>query len=159
MLSRQNLSNAPRDAKALAGVERGGYILKDSKGTPEIILIATGSEVSLALAASDALEKKGAKVRVVSMPCAELFEAQSREWREAVLPHCVRARVAIEAASRDYWRKYVGLDGRIVGMRSFGLSAPGGAVYEYFGFTVEAVLDAVKNVFLNCRSSDCSKKE
>jgi Transketolase len=139
-------------------VECGGYILRDSKGVPDVILIATGSEVALALAAADALEKKGKKARVVSMPCAEIFEAQSREWREAVLPHGVRARVAIEAASRDFWRKYVGLDGRVVGMRSFGLSAPGAAVHEYFGFTVENVLEAVKNVFLNCCAS-CGKKE
>lgn len=158
VLSRQNLATAARDAKALAGIERGGYILKDSKGKPDVILLATGSEVTLALAAADALEKKGAKARVVSMPCAEVFEAQSREWREEVLPHCVRARVAIEAASRDYWRKYVGLDGRIIGMRSFGLSAPGPAVYEYFGFTVEKVLEAVKNVFLNCKTN-CGEKE
>lgn len=158
VLSRQNLPPATRDAKTLAGIERGGYVLRDSKGAPEIILIATGAEVSLALAAADALEKKGTKARVVSMPCAEVFEAQSREWRQSVLPYGLRARVAIEAASRDYWRKYVGLDGRVVGMRSFGLSAPGGAAYEYFGFTVDKVLEAVKEVFLNCNQS-CEHKE
>ncbi|MDR0339229.1 MAG: transketolase [Desulfovibrio sp.] len=150
-LSRQNLNTAPRDARTLAHITRGGYILKEAKGGgPEIILIATGSEVALALSAQDVLEKRGKRVRVVSMPCAELFEAQDREWRESVLPHEVRARVAIEAASSDWWRKYVGLDGRSIGMRGFGESSPGPAVYEYFGFSVDKVLAAVKEVCLNC---------
>lgn len=150
-LSRQNLPVAPRDAKTAAAVARGGYVLKDGKGgAPEIILLATGSEVGLALASAEALEKKGKRVRVVSMPCAELFDEQDREWRESVLPHDVRVRVAVEAASADWWRKYVGLDGRIVGMRSFGESAPGTAVYEHFGFTVDKVLEAVKSASLNC---------
>ncbi len=156
ILSRQNLAVVPRDARAFAGIARGGYVLKESKGVPEVILLATGSEVSLALAALDPLEKKGVRVRVVSMPSAEVFEAQDREWRETVLPHGIRARVAIEASASDYWRKYVGLDGRVVGMRSFGQSAPGAAVYEYFGFTVNAVLEAVKQVFLDCA---CKAKE
>jgi transketolase len=151
VLSRQNLPVVPRDAGVLAEISRGGYVLKDSKGgMPEIILIATGSEVSLALAVSEALEKKGRRVRVVSMPSAEVFDAQDRDWRESVLPHNVRARVAIEAASAEWWRKYVGLDGRVVGMRSFGESAPGPAVYDYFGFTVDNVLKEVKTVCRNC---------
>lgn len=154
-LSRQNLPVASRDARTMAGIARGAYVLRDSKGgPPEIILLATGSEVALALAAAEAVEKKGRRVRVVSMPCAELFDAQDLEWREAVLPHDVRARVAIEAASSDWWRKYVGLDGRVVGMRSFGESAPGAAVYESFGFTVDKVLEAVKSV---CRNCDCKE--
>lgn len=150
ILSRQSLPVVPREAETVAAIERGGYILKDSKGKPEVILIATGSEVALALASADALEKKGVRTRVVSLPCSEIFEAQPRDWRELVLPHDVRARVAIEASSSDWWRKYVGLDGRVVGMRSFGESAPGKAVYEYFGFTVERVLEEVKNVRRDC---------
>lgn len=150
ILSRQSLPVVPRDAETVAAVERGGYILKDSKGKPEVILIATGSEVELALASAGALEKKGVRTRVVSLPCAEIFDAQSRDWKEFVLPHDVRARVAIEASSSDWWRKYVGLDGRVVGMGSFGESAPGKAVYEYFGFTVERVLEEVKNVRRDC---------
>jgi transketolase len=150
VLSRQNLPVAPRDAKTLANIARGGYVLKDCRGTPEIILIATGSEVSLALAAGDALEKQGRVARVVSMPSAEVFEAQSGDWRESVLPQSVRARVAVEAAAADWWGKYVGLDGRVAGMRSFGESAPGAAVYEYFGFTVDAILKEAEAV-LACR--------
>lgn len=154
-LSRQSLPMAQRDAKTMAAIARGGYVLKESKaGAPEIILIASGSEVALALAAQEALEKKGKRVRVVSMPSAEVFEKQDRDWREAVLPHTIRTRVAIEAASSDWWRKYVGLDGRVVGMRSFGESAPGPAAYEFFGFTVDAVLEAVKQVCLNCQCKE-----
>ena len=152
-LSRQNLPLMQRDAKTLANIARGGYVLRESRGgAPEIILIATGSEVALAVAACEALEKKGRRVRVVSMPSAEVFEAQGREWRESVLPHDVRARVAIEAASGDWWKKYVGLDGRVIGMNTFGESAPGPAVYDYFGFSVDKVLEEVKMVCLNC---DC----
>lgn len=158
VLSRQNLPVVPRDAKTSAGITRGGYIVRDCKGLPEVILLATGSEVSLALAAADSLEKKETRVRVVSMPSVDVFEAQDRDWRQSVLPHEVRARVAIEAASSDYWRKYVGLDGRVVGMRTFGASAPGAAVYEYFGFTVENILEAVKLVFMDCPRK-CKEKE
>lgn len=155
VLSRQNLPVIPRDTKTVAAISRGGYILKDSKGgTPEAILIATGSEVSLALAVADFIEKKGYRVRVVSMPSAEVFDAQDRDWKEQVLPHEVRMRVAIEASSCDWWRKYVGLDGGVVGMRSFGESGPGKAVYEYFGFTVEKVIEVMKNA-----RRDCAEKE
>ncbi len=149
-LTRQDIPVAPRDAKTMAGILRGGYILRDCKGVPQVILIATGSEVALAMAAADALEKKGQRARVVSMPCAELFEEQDRDWKELVLPHAVRARVAVEAAACDWWRKYVGLDGAVVGMSTFGESAPGKAVYSYFGFTVEKVLAAVKDVCSLC---------
>ena len=150
-LTRQNMPVAPRDAKTMANIARGGYILKDCKGTPEIILIATGSEVALAMAAADVIEKKGRRARVVSMPSAEVFEAQDRDWKELVLPHDVRNRVAIEAASGDWWRKYVGLDGAVVGMSTFGESAPGKVVYEHFGFTVEKVIETVKYVCQGCK--------
>ena len=153
ILSRQGLPVCPRDAKILEAAKRGGYILRTCKGQPDVIFIATGSEVALALAAADALEKKDVKTRVVSMPCAEVFDKQDREWKELVLPHNVRARVAVEAASADYWNKYVGLDGKIVAMRSFGESAPAKAVYEYFGFTVDRVVEAAKNAMKECVKS------
>jgi transketolase len=148
-LSRQNLPVAPRGEAADIG--RGAYILKESKGgAAEIILIATGSEVSLALAAAEVLEKKDRRVRVVSMPCSEVFDRQDRDYKEKVLPHDLRCRVALEAASTDFWRRYVGLDGSVVGMMSFGESAPGPAVYDYFGFNVAGVLEAVKTACRNC---------
>jgi transketolase len=150
ILSRQSLPTLPRDAAALADIRRGGYILREGKAAPEVILIATGSETALALQAAEILEKRGRAVRVVSMPCAELFEEQDRAWKERVLPHTARARVAIEASSADWWRKYVGPDGGVVGMTTFGESGPGRPVYEYFGFTVDAVLNQVKETCLRC---------
>ena len=133
IFSRQGLAPQPRDDQQLADVSRGGYTLKDCSGTPDLILIATGSEVELAVAAADKLAEGGSKVRVVSMPCAELFCAQDADYRQRVLPIEVSARVAIEAGHEDYWYKFVGLDGRVVGMSTFGESAPGGQLMEYFG--------------------------
>jgi transketolase len=124
--------------------------LREGKAAPEVILIATGSETSLALRAAEALEKRGRSARVVSMPCAELFEEQDRAWKEQVLPHTVRARVAVEASAADWWRKFVGSDGGVVGMTTFGESGPGRPVYDYFGFTVDAVLGQVKETCLRC---------
>jgi transketolase len=112
--------------------------------------MATGSETSLALQAAEVLEKRGRAARVVSMPCAELFEEQDRAWKEQVLPHAARARVAIEASSADWWRKYVGLDGAVVGMTAFGVSGPGKPVYDHFGFSLDAVLNQVKETCLRC---------
>ena len=109
----------------MADIAKGAYVLRDCSGTPDILLIATGSEVQLAMQASDQLAATDKQVRVVSMPCAELFEQQDAAYRESVLPSDVLARVAIEALHADYWYKYVGLDGRIVGMTTFGESAPG----------------------------------
>jgi transketolase len=146
IFSRQGLTPQPRSEQQLNDVARGGYILKDSDGTPEAILIATGSEVELAVAAADRLGSEGKKVRVVSMPCAEIFCAQDAEYRQQVLPIEVSARVAVEAAHEDYWYKFVGLDGRVVGMSTFGESAPGGQLMEYFGFTVDNVVAAVEEV-------------
>lgn len=143
-LSRQNLPTIPRDAKALENISRGAYVVRDCKGTPDIILLATGSEVALALSAAEAIEKKGNKARVVSMPCSTLFDMQDCTYKEEVLPMAVRARVAIEAGAADYWGKYVGLDGAVVGMCSFGESAPGNILYDHFGFTVENVLKVAK---------------
>ncbi len=141
IFSRQNLQHQARSAQQVADIARGGYILKDSVGAPKIILIATGSEVDLAMQAAVQL---GDGVRVVSMPCAEVFCAQNAEYREAVLPSAVRARVAIEAAHPDYWHKFVGLDGRVIGVHRFGESAPAGALFKEFGFTVEHVVAVVK---------------
>jgi len=139
VFSRQGLAPMPRTDEQVAAISRGGYVLKDS-ADPQAILIATGSEVELAMQASDTLAEKGISTRVVSMPCAEIFSAQGVDYRDSVLPPAVRARVAVEALHADYWHKFVGLDGRVVGMRSFGESAPGGELMNEFGFTVENVV-------------------
>ena len=139
VFSRQGLAPMPRTDEQVAAISRGGYVLKDS-ADPQAILIATGSEVELATQASDTLAGKGISTRVVSMPCAEIFSAQGVDYQDSVLPPAVRARVAVEALHADYWHKFVGLDGRVVGMRSFGESAPGGELMNEFGFTVENVV-------------------
>ena len=139
VFSRQGLAPMRRTDEQVAAISRGGYVLKDS-ADPQAILIATGSEVELAMQASDTLAGKGISTRVVSMPCAEIFSAQGVDYQDSVLPPAVRARVAVEALHADYWHKFVGLDGRVVGMRSFGESAPGGELMIEFGFTVENVV-------------------
>ncbi|MEJ2478882.1 MAG: transketolase [Acidihalobacter sp.] len=144
VFSRQNLPHQERSDEQLAAVAKGGYVLKDCDGTPEAIIIATGSEVALAMGAAEALGDR--KVRVVSMPSTDAFDAQDDAYRESVLPKAVRARVAVEAGVTDGWRKYVGLDGVVVGLDRFGESAPGGELFKYFGFTVEHVVEAVKAV-------------
>jgi transketolase len=148
IFSRQGLPHQQRDDQQLADVARGGYVLHDCAGSPQAIIIATGSEVQLAMAAAEQLSQAGKQIRVVSMPCAEIFEAQDAAYRESVLPSDVLARVAVEAAHMDYWYKYVGLDGRIVGMSSFGESAPAGELMQQFGFTVDNVVAAVEDVVL-----------
>ncbi len=140
IFSRQNLAQQPRSAEQLANVARGGYVLKDCDGQPELILIATGSEVSLAVAAAEQLSGQGRKVRVVSMPSTDTFDKQDAAYRESVLPAAVTARVAIEAAIADFWYKYTGLNGAIVGMTSFGESAPADLLFKEFGFTTENVV-------------------
>jgi transketolase len=140
ILTRQNLPHQPRGADQVDAIARGGYVLRDCAGTPELILIATGSEVQLAVAAAQQLEAAGRKVRLVSMPCCERFDAQPAEYREAVLPRAVRARLAVEAAQGDGWYKYVGLDGAVIGMTSFGASAPADALMVQFGFTAANVV-------------------
>lgn len=141
VFSRQNLQHQPRSEQQVADIARGGYVLRDSNGTPEIILIATGSEVELATQAADML---GDKVRVVSMPSTNVFERQDAAYRESVLPTSVRRRVAVEAGVTGFWRQYVGLDGAVVGIDSFGASAPAGELYKHFGITVDAVVEAAK---------------
>lgn len=147
VFSRQKLAHQPRTDEQLDLIERGGYILHDPADTQfKAILIATGSEVGLAMDAMRELEGNGIPVRVVSMPCTEAFDEQPAEYREGVLPGHCRARVAIEAGTTDYWRKYVGLDGDVIGMTTFGASAPGNVAFEKFGFTVANVVEAVKRV-------------
>ncbi|MEO9331186.1 transketolase [Ectopseudomonas guguanensis] len=140
VFSRQNLPHQQRDAQQLSDIERGGYVLKDSAGEPELILIATGSEVALAMQAAAKLEEQGRQVRVVSMPSTSVFDQQDAAYKQAVLPLQIGARIAIEASHADYWYKYVGLEGRIIGMTSFGESAPAPALFEHFGFTVDNIL-------------------
>lgn len=147
IFSRQNLTQMDRTPAQLANVAKGGYILRDSEGTPDAILIATGSEVELAMLAADELTAKGRKIRVVSMPCTDAFDAQSAEYKESVLPAAVDKRVAIEAGIADYWYKYAGLNGKIIGMRSFGESAPAELLFKEFGFTVENVVQTVESLF------------
>jgi len=141
IFSRQNLKPQARNAQQLADVAKGGYVLVDSATTPEIILIATGSEVELAVQAAAELTASGKAVRVVSIPCTEQFELQSAEYKESVLPAAVTKRVAIEAGIADYWYKYVGLNGAVIGMTTFGESAPADQLFEMFGFTVKNVVE------------------
>ncbi|XKE45260.1 transketolase [Halomonas organivorans] len=137
VFSRQGLPHQARTKSQLGEIQRGGYVLKDCEGTPELILIATGSEVGLAMDAATALTESGRRVRVVSMPSTDAFDAQDAAYRQSVLPAEVGNRIAVEAGHRDFWYKYVGLEGRIVGMDTFGESAPAGDLFKHFGFTVE----------------------
>ncbi|EPB3091430.1 transketolase [Vibrio vulnificus] len=146
IFSRQNLAQQPRSAEQVADIAKGGYILKDSDGKPELILIATGSEVELAVKAAEQLTAEGKKVRVVSMPATDTFDKQDAAYRESVLPSDVTARIAIEAGIADFWYKYVGFDGRIIGMTTFGESAPADQLFEMFGFTVENVVNTSKEL-------------
>jgi transketolase len=143
VFSRQNLPHQARSDAQLADIARGGYVLKDSDGAPELILIATGSEVGLAM---DTAAQLGDKVRVVSMPSTTVFDRQPADYRESVLPKACRKRVAIEAGVTDFWRKYVGLDGAVVGIDTFGASAPAEAVFPHFGFTVDNVVKTARSL-------------
>ena len=143
-LTRQGVPHQPRDAGQRADIARGGYVLRDCDGTPELILMATGSEVALALAAADLLAER--RVRVVSMPCVERFAAQDAAYREAVLPAAVEARVAVEAGVTPGWYRYVGTRGEVVGIDRFGASAPAGELFANFGFTAESVAAAAGRV-------------
>ncbi|MEX9610791.1 transketolase [Providencia manganoxydans] len=146
IFSRQNLEQQPRTAQQLAEIEKGAYILKDCEGQPELIFIATGSEVELAVKAADQLTGEGRKIRVVSMPSTEVFDKQDAAYREAVLPSNVTKRVAIEAGIADYWFKYTGLNGAIIGMHSFGESAPAEELFKEFGITAENAVKAAKSL-------------
>jgi transketolase len=142
IFTRQGLPQQPRTSEQVEAISRGGYTLKDCQATPEIILIATGSEVQLAVEAADILTQQGRAVRVVSMPSTDVFDSQDAAYRDSVLPAAITKRVAIEALSKDYWYKYVGLNGAVIGMDSFGESAPAGDLFAHFNITVEAVVDA-----------------
>jgi transketolase len=146
VFSRQGLPHQDRSDAQVDAIARGGYVLRESEGAPEVVLIATGSEVHLAVAAAERLEHTGRRVRVVSMPSPEVFEQQDGAYREEVLPSDVPARVAVEALHADYWYKYVGLDGRVVGMTTFGESAPAGDLFHHFGFTVDNLVSVVEDV-------------
>ncbi|WP_349986156.1 transketolase [Stenotrophomonas sp. WHRI 8082] len=145
VFSRQNLPHQPRDAEQIIQIERGGYVLADAQGgTPDVILIATGSEVSLATEAKAELDAAGLKTRVVSMPSTDVFLRQDAAYRESVLPNAVRKRVAVEAGVTGFWRQFVGLDGAVIGIDTFGASAPADALYKHFGITTAHVVEAAK---------------
>ncbi|AKO45796.1 transketolase [[Haemophilus] ducreyi] len=147
IFTRQNLAQQSRTAEQLANVARGGYVLKEASGTPDLILIATGSEVELAIKAAEVLENEGKKVRVVSMPSTNIFDKQSESYRESVLPRSITKRIVIEAQLSDFWYKYVGFEGRIIGMNSFGESAPADQLFKLFGFSVENVVTKAKEMW------------
>jgi transketolase len=147
IFTRQGVKQYERTAEQLANISRGAYVLSNDEGTPEVILIGTGSEVELAMNAADILREQGRKVRVVSMPCTDVYDVQSAQYKESVLPAAVVNRVAVEALIADYWYKYVGLNGKIIGMRSFGESAPAGELYKHFGITTEKVVEAAASYF------------
>ncbi|MCC8486172.1 transketolase [Xanthomonas campestris pv. raphani] len=145
VFSRQNLQHQPRNAEQIKLIERGGYVLADAEGgTPDVILIGTGSEVGLAVEAKKTLDAAGLKTRVVSMPSTDVFDRQDAAYREQVLPNAVRKRVAVEAGVTGFWRKYVGLDGAVIGIDTFGASAPADQLYAYFKITAEHVVEAAK---------------
>ena len=143
--SRQGLPHQERDSVQIEAIARGGYVLVDTDGEPDVVLLATGSEVHLASGAVEPLAQAGIRARVVSMPCTQRFDAQERAYRESVLPTDV-PRVAVEAGSTDWWRRYVGLEGDVVGIDTFGESAPSGVAMQHFGFTVERVVEVARRV-------------
>ena len=146
IFSRQNLQHQQRDKQAVANIAKGGYVLKDCDGTPDLIMIATGSEVSLATQAAEQLSEQGKKIRVVSMPCTSIFEAQDEAYRESVLPAAVSKRLVIEAGVTDGWGKYVGFEGKVIGINRFGESAPAGELFKEFGFSVDNVVATAKTL-------------
>lgn len=145
-MSRQNLKAQAHSQEQLADIAKGAYILSDCGKTPDIIFIATGSEVQLAMEAAQALQEQNIAVRVVSMPCADVFDRQDAAYKEKILPNAVRRRIALEAASADFWYKYTGLDGAVIGMTTFGESAPAGKLFPYYGFSLENVLAKAKEI-------------
>lgn len=147
LLSRQNLPACPHSAGTEDEIQRGGYIMQTCDGLPEVILIATGSEVQIALAAAEKVQQQGIKARVVSMPCAEYFLAQPHAYQEHVLPSTIRKRIAIEAAAKGYWYRFVGLDGSVIGLEQYGASAPANEIYQALGITVEKTVEAILALF------------
>ena len=143
VLSRQNLPGYWRSEQMLQQIKRGGYILQDCVDFPDALIIATGSEVEIAVAAADRLMQQGIRIRVVSMPCVDVFLQQDKAYRSSILPDTVKARVIVEAGTREYWYQFIGRRGRIVGLNSYGLSAPAKDIYAELGITVDAVVEAV----------------
>lgn len=146
ILTRQPLEQQPRTASQLANIARGGYVLIDCDGQPEILLISSGSEIELVVAAAVVLKEEGHQVRVVSMPCTERFDKQNESYKESVLPQRVRQRLAVEASIEGFWQRYTGLDGKVIGMKTFGESAPAAVLFEHFGFTKENVLHVARSM-------------
>jgi len=146
LFSRQTLPHLHRDDAALANVAKGGYVILDCEQTPDVILIATGSEVALAIDAATELNQKGQQIRVVSMPSTEVFEAQDTPYKDSVLPNSCKKRLAIEAGASDFWYKYVGREGRVLGIDRFGESAPGNELFEFFGFTKENIIGHINSL-------------
>ncbi len=153
IFSRQGLPHQARNSQQVSDIAKGGYILKACQATPELILIATGSEVGLAMESAQQLSEQGVQVRVVSMPSTNVFDRQSLEYRESVLPKSVKSVIAIETAHVDFWHKYVGSYGKIIGMSTFGESAPGAQLLQYFGFTTENVVDTATTLLQVNKSS------
>jgi transketolase len=141
VFTRQGLPQQERTQQQLMDAERGAYVLVDTADKPDVIIIATGSEVHLATEAAEQLSAKGTAVRVVSMPCTTLFDRQSKEYRDSVLPPSITKRIAIEALAKDTWYKYVGLDGAVIGMDTFGESAPAGDLFKHFGISTEVLVN------------------
>ena len=158
LLSRQGLPHVERSSEQLEAISQGGYVARECAGEPEVILLATGSEVGIALDAAATLTDEGRAVRVVSMPCTDRFDAQPEAYRDAVLPKAVTARVAVEAGVTDYWRKYVGLNGSVIGVDTFGESAPAAEVFEYFGISPEAVAGAARSLVPRMGAEDGCRK-
>jgi transketolase len=146
VLTRQGVPHQPRSDEQVANVARGGYVLKDAEGDPDILLVATGSEVALAVGAADVLAADGVAVRVVSMPSVDVFDAQDADYRESVLPSGVTARLAVEAGVTEGWWRFVGRQGRVIGVDRFGESAPAGELFEHFGFTTDNVVAAAREI-------------
>lgn len=146
ILTRQPLAQQSRTAAQLLDIARGGYVLIDCDEPPEMILISSGSEIELVVAAAETLKAEGRQVRVVSMPCTERFDKQDERYKDSVLPKAVRKRLAVEASIEGFWQRYTGLDGKVIGMNSFGESAPAAVLFDYFGFTKEKVLAAARTL-------------
>ncbi|MGH8495365.1 MAG: transketolase [Gammaproteobacteria bacterium] len=146
VLTRQGIPHQTRTPSQIEAIRRGGYVLDDANGAPELILIATGSEVGIARAAAAELAKRGRAVRLVSMPSAEIFDAQDADYRESVLPQAITRRLAIEAGVTGYWHKYVGIDGRVIGIDRFGASAPAKVLFEHFGFTAAHIVEVAQSM-------------
>jgi transketolase len=146
VLTRQGLPHQARNADQIGSIVRGGYVLTDAGGVPDIILIATGSEVALAVSAAGVLAADGINTRVVSMPCTSLFDDQEADYRERVLPAAVTARVVIEAGVTETWWRYAGPQGRVIGLDRFGASAPAGELFEHFGFSTDNVVEKAREI-------------